>query len=439
MTASVIKVENLSKCYRIGAKEEANRTFREVVVGAFGAPIKNLRRLRGLTKFDAMRHHGTGGATEVQDEDLIWALENVSFEVKEGEVLGIIGRNGAGKSTLLKILCRITEPTSGEAKLYGRVSSLLEVGTGFHPELTGRENIYLNGAVLGMRKIEIQQKFDEIVAFAEIDKFLDTPVKRYSSGMYVRLAFAVAAHLDPEILLVDEVLAVGDVAFQKKCLGKMGDEARKGRTVLLVSHNMGAIRNLSQRCILLKEGSMHLLADTPTVIGEYLKEGLFEEDAVRKFPENPQSPLYIKRVALLNEEGVPNRKFHLGSQIFVDIDYVVCKDIRQSMLILAVSRDGAFIFQSHDTDLTPELMNCRESGIYSTRVSIPRRLLTAGLYSLWVSAAVGSDGQYGHDGHPDALSFEIDEEDEDTSLKSYARKRGMLVIANLEWQTKKKG
>jgi lipopolysaccharide transport system ATP-binding protein len=213
MNDVVIHVENLGKKYRIGAKEKKDRTFREVLMDMAASPLRRIRTL--------------GRAAPA--EETIWALKDVSLEVKRGEVLGIIGRNGAGKSTLLKILARITEPTEGRAEIRGRVASLLEVGTGFHPELTGRENIYLNGAVLGMTKSEINRKFDEIVAFSEIEKFLDTPVKRYSSGMYVRLAFAVAAHLEPEILLIDEVLAVGDVAFQKKCLGKMDSVARAGR------------------------------------------------------------------------------------------------------------------------------------------------------------------------------------------------------------------
>jgi lipopolysaccharide transport system ATP-binding protein len=213
-------------------------------------------------------------------EDVIWALNDVSFEVNEGEVLGIIGKNGAGKSTLLKILSRITEPTSGSAEFDGRLSSLLEVGTGFHPELTGRENIFLNGAILGMRKREIEVKFDEIVKFAEIEKFIDTPVKRYSSGMYVRLAFAVAAHLEPEILLVDEVLAVGDIAFQKKCMGKMGEVARGGRTVLFVSHNMGAIRNLCGSAIWLDNGRIVKKGATDEVVRDY------EENQIKHFDES---------------------------------------------------------------------------------------------------------------------------------------------------------
>lgn len=258
----IIKINGLGKCYRIGAKQEQNRTFREVIMDIVKAPVRNLIHLRKLTEFDDSEIGKTN--------DIIWALRDVSFEVKEGEVVGIIGRNGAGKSTLLKILSRITEPTKGYAEIGGKISSLLEVGTGFHPELTGRENIYLNGTILGMRKSEIDREFDKIVAFSEIEKFIDTPVKHYSSGMYVRLAFAVAAHLDPEILVIDEVLAVGDTAFQKKCLGTMKDLQYSGRTVLFVSHNMAAIENLCKHTVWLDEGKIVEIGPTSEVISKYL-------------------------------------------------------------------------------------------------------------------------------------------------------------------------
>ena len=240
-----ISTEGLGKRYRIGAKQARYRTLRDTLADGFSAPFKKAAAL--------LRGEAYGAASLDRD---IWALRNVSFEVEHGEVVGLIGRNGAGKSTALKVLSRITEPTEGQATIHGRVGTLLEVGTGFHPELTGRENIYLSGAILGMRKAEIERKFDEIVDFSEIETFLDTPVKHYSSGMYVRLAFAVAAHLEPEILVVDEVLAVGDALFQRKCLGKMGDVARGGRTVLFVSHNMKSIRNLCQRAVWLDQGEV---------------------------------------------------------------------------------------------------------------------------------------------------------------------------------------
>jgi lipopolysaccharide transport system ATP-binding protein len=250
MSTIAIQVANLSKKYDIMVGKHRHDTLRDQISHS----------VRSLLLRNGAR----------EQKEIFWALEDVSFEVKPGEVLGIIGRNGAGKSTLLKILSRITVPSSGFVEIRGRVGSLLEVGTGFHPELTGRENIYLNGAILGMKKSEIEQKFDEIVAFAEVEKFIDTPVKRYSSGMYVRLAFAVAAHLESEILIVDEVLAVGDAAFQKKCLGKMGDVARQGRTILFVSHNMAAVRNLCSRAMLLKNGRIEWSGAVEDVVRAYL-------------------------------------------------------------------------------------------------------------------------------------------------------------------------
>lgn len=257
MSDIAIRAQNLSKLYRIGKSQQRHDTLRDALVAGFQAPLQRLRR--------------DGQGTAVPSESTMWALKDVSFEVRRGEVVGLIGPNGAGKSTLLKILSRITEPTEGRAEIYGRTGSMLEVGTGFHPELTGRENIHLNGAILGMKRAEIARKFDEIVSFAEIERFLDTPVKRYSSGMYVRLAFAVAAHLEPEILLVDEVLAVGDLDFQKKCLGKMGRVASEGRTVVFVSHNMGAIMDLTERCILLKGGKVAQSGNSQQVVETYLE------------------------------------------------------------------------------------------------------------------------------------------------------------------------
>jgi lipopolysaccharide transport system ATP-binding protein len=260
MSDIAIRVQGLGKSYRIGQRE-CYHSLRDTLMQGLSAPFRWLRRTRG--------GHGHRQAP-------FWALKDVSFEVPTGQVIGIIGRNGAGKSTLLKILSRITEPTEGAVHLRGRVGSLLEVGTGFHPELTGRENIYLNGAILGMSRAEITRKFDEIVDFAEVDKFLDTPVKHYSSGMYMRLAFAVAAHLEPEVLLVDEVLAVGDVAFQQKCLGKMGAVAKQGRTVLFVSHNLAAVTALCQNALLLKEGHLASKGHAPEVINEYQKAVLLQ-------------------------------------------------------------------------------------------------------------------------------------------------------------------
>ena len=268
MGDTIIKVENLGKCYRISHQGERQRyvALRDVIAN----------KVKGLFQH---RKSEVGNRKSVED---FWALKGVSFEIKQGEVVGIIGRNGAGKSTLLKILSRITEPTEGRITLRGRIASLLEVGTGFHPELTGRENIFLNGAVLGMSRAEIKKKFDEMVAFAEVEKFLDTPVKRYSSGMYVRLAFAVAAHLEPEILIVDEVLAVGDADFQKKCLGKMEQVSTGGRTVLFVSHNLDSLRRICQTGILLSGGRITAKGNIVTAINEYLNDKNPKTTAVRR-------------------------------------------------------------------------------------------------------------------------------------------------------------
>lgn len=257
-----ISAEGVGKEYQLGGAEKRDETFREMVMSALAAPFRRMKRLGGSDS----------------ETERFWALKGVSFDVEPGEVIGIIGRNGAGKSTLLKVLSRITDPSQGRIEIRGRVSSLLEVGTGFHPELTGRENIFLNGAILGMSRAEIESKFDAIVAFAEVERFLDTPVKRYSSGMYVRLAFAVAAHLEPEILVVDEVLAVGDAAFQKKCLGKMGEVARTGRTVLFVSHNMAAVRALCTRAILLQSGEIVADGDTEAIVEQYMSQSLSAAD-----------------------------------------------------------------------------------------------------------------------------------------------------------------
>ena len=266
MSQYAIQVERLGKEYIIGGAEQRHESFREMLSGALAAPLRKLRKLGGTAS----------------EEERFWALKNLSFEVKRGEVLGVIGRNGAGKSTLLKVLSRITSPTEGRVVTQGRVASLLEVGTGFHPELTGRENIFLNGAILGMARSDIQRRFDEIVAFAEIERFLDTPVKRYSSGMYVRLAFSVAAHMEPDILLVDEVLAVGDAEFQKRCLGKMDQVAEKGRTVLFVSHNMGMISKLCSRGIVLSDGVIDFDGKISEAIGRYFASAATSNSGLEK-------------------------------------------------------------------------------------------------------------------------------------------------------------
>lgn len=286
MSDVAIKAEGLSKQYRIGERQKY-KALRDTLTAALYSPFRWLQSAFASTTAEAKK-----------DARTIWALKDVSFEIKQGEVVGVIGRNGAGKSTLLRILSRITEPTAGFADLHGRVGSLLEVGTGFHPELTGRENVYLNGSIIGMRKREVDRKFAEIVAFAEIEKFLDTPVKYYSSGMHMRLAFAVAAHLEPEILLVDEVLAVGDAAFQKKCLGKMGSVAKEGRTVLFVSHNMAAIRKLCRSALLLRGGQLWHQGSVTECVRLYLEEGAGDLGLITKRMQVLEHALTVESVMI---------------------------------------------------------------------------------------------------------------------------------------------
>lgn len=308
MNDAVILVENLSKRYRLGLKEKKAKTLAGQFIDAIKSPITNFRRLTNLSNFSN------------DDDSVFWALHDVNFEVKRGEVLGIIGRNGAGKSTLLKLLSRITEPTSGSIKIQGRVASLLEVGTGFHPELTGRENVYMNGTILGMRRKEIDKKFEEIVEFSGVEKFIDTPVKFYSSGMKVRLGFAVAAHLEPQILIVDEVLAVGDAEFQKKCLGKMDEVAHKeGRTILFVSHSMPAIKTLCTKGLLLENGKLKYLGTTNSTVNQYFKKEGVEEGHFAPGKFSNSEKVVIKEVSIRNQHGVKTETFQIGDNLTVSL------------------------------------------------------------------------------------------------------------------------
>jgi len=318
MSDTAIRASNLSKRYRIGLQKARYRTLRESITEKFS----------GISR------------KEQVEKEYFWALRDVEFEVKKGESLGIIGRNGAGKSTLLKILSRITRPTKGRAVLEGRIGSLLEVGTGFHPELTGRENVYMNGAILGMRRTEIERKFDEIVAFSEVEQFLDTPVKRYSSGMYVRLAFAVAAHLEPEILMVDEVLSVGDAEFQKKCLGKMSDVANEGRTVLFVSHNMGALKTLCTKSLLLDNGTIQMVDETSKVIEYYLNIRSLSTNATVELPDSVRLGKTIGRGLSLTIEDVAGKKrnaFKIGEKWVVRLEFEIYRKIKNCVASLGLT------------------------------------------------------------------------------------------------------
>jgi lipopolysaccharide transport system ATP-binding protein len=370
MSDTIIKVDRLGKRYSLG-QVHTNLLSERIGIGLqsfFG----KFRR-RGISHF-------TDNVPKGKD---FWALKDVSFEVKQGEVVGIIGRNGAGKSTLLKILSRITTPTEGRAEIYGRVGSLLEVGTGFHPELTGRENIFLNGTILGMSRAEIKKNFDEIVAFAEVEKFIDTPVKRYSSGMYVRLAFAVAAHLEPEILIVDEVLAVGDAAFQKKCLWKMGEVAKEGRTVLFVSHNMGAILSLSNEAILLHEGKILDSGNVSSVIDKYIGVRLSQEDSVNlkaiKRTDSYRAGAVLKEVRLLSRDKISSWQLPFGGNIILDVEISVFKYMTWLELSVALKTVNAFeIASTLSHNYLPKIpLNC---GKHSFRLTYHDMFLTPGMY-----------------------------------------------------------
>lgn len=384
-----IKVENISKRYRIGLKEEIQDSVGGAILNFIKSPLNNYRKYRSLYNFDDLKSD-LNNNSDNNSSDIIWALKDVSFEVKKGEVLGIIGGNGAGKSTLLKILSRITDPTFGKAEIHGKVSSLLEVGTGFHPELTGRENIYLNGVILGMRKKEINYKFDEIVDFSGIGKFIDTPVKRYSSGMSVRLAFAVAAHLEPEILLVDEVLAVGDVEFQKKCMNKMENVATKGRTVFLVSHNMGAITNLCERALWLKNGKLKLDGYSSDVVKAYLHSGTNRNGIWRSSSTGPDDlEVKIKSVRLLSDENIVSSMVDVDKSFKIEIAYDVFEPIRDlSVTYHLFNSEGTLIFESMDTDMLKWRGKTREPGRYLATCNVHKHLLMPGSYYLSVHSFI---------------------------------------------------
>ncbi len=390
MTDAIIQVEGLGKRYVLGQQRGGGQyqTLREGLTGMLKAPLRRLRRGQ------------PGGPTAADEPTDFWALRDVNFEVKRGEVVGIIGRNGAGKSTLLKVLSRITEPTTGRIRIAGRVASLLEVGTGFHPELTGRENIFLNGAILGMHRSEIKAKFDEIVAFAEVERFLDTPVKRYSSGMYVRLAFAVAAHLEPEILIVDEVLAVGDMDFQKKCLGKMQDVAKgEGRTVIFVSHNMGAVRSLCTTGLLMRQGRVILRGNINDAVNEYLLANDSQGATVEWESADAPAAGYIRfrRALVLDERGNQSLNIDSAKPFELCLEYDVLQPTPNLRIgFFMQTADGTSLCGSNDEGLrTGQVV---APGFYTARCRFPGHVLNAGTFYV----GFGSDTP-GHD-HPFVLT-----------------------------------
>ena len=432
-----IRVNHLSKRYRIGLKEEMRDNFTGLVFDFIKSPLKNYRKYRSLYKFDENKNSHEKNS---HAEDIIWALKDISFDVRKGEALGIIGRNGAGKSTLLKILCKITDPTSGVAEIRGRVSSLLEVGTGFHQELSGRENIYLNGTILGMTKKEVDCKFDEIVDFSGVEKFIDTPVKRYSSGMRVRLAFSVAAHLEPEILLIDEVLAVGDVDFQKKCLNKMENVSQEGRTVLFVSHNMTAIANLCNRTILLDKGS--IIADGPSkqVVKSYLSHDV-DTMAVREWIDDEEAPgsevARLRAVRILDDEGSVAERIDIRKPVKIEMEYKVFKPGHLFLPHFALWTEKgqlAFITLENDQDWRQRR---RPAGSYISAVWIPGNFLNDGLY--YVNCHLLSR-------YPDKSQFRtysivafqvIDSTEPNSARGDYAKPLNGAVRPLLEWKTQK--
>lgn len=399
MSDVAIRVEELSKRYRIGLLEEKTDTLVEAVGQWIRSFARNYRRLRRLSHF-----------SDENGDDIIWALRDVSFEVTRGEVVGIIGRNGAGKSTLLKILAGITEPSEGRASMEGRVASLLEVGTGFHPELTGRENVYLNGTILGMTRREVDLKFDEIVDFSGVAKFIETPVKRYSSGMKVRLAFAVAAHLDPEILLVDEVLAVGDLSFQKRCLEKMDSLVHGGRTVLFVSHDMKPVQKLCPRVLVLDGGRVEVDADAATAIHRYVGLTTSASDALDLFDRPRESAhfgeqLRLRRVDLYNARCERTNELRLGEPFAVEAEFKCMEDLSRFCVVIGVDTNRGVEVVTTVSEESDELYQCSQGQSLVVRALFDDLYLNVGSYSLRVGA--GFTNVSWLDRVEQALSFEV--------------------------------
>jgi len=427
-----IKVEHLSKCYRLGSKDDLHDTFGVSLWNFLKAPLSNYRKYRSLYNFDDVNL-----VQKDNSSDIVWALKDVSFDVNVGEIVGIIGVNGAGKSTLLKILSKITPPTSGKAFIRGKVSSLLEVGTGFHPDLTGRENVYLNGTILGMRKKEIDGKFDEIVEFSGVEKFIDTPVKRYSSGMKVRLAFAVAAHLDPEILIIDEVLTVGDAQFQKKCINKMQDVSQQGRTVLFVSHNMQSVTRLCSRTILLNEGGV--LGDGPShdIVNIYLHHEKSSK-AEREWSELASSPgddvVRLRAMRVKTEEGRMTDSVDVSQPVGIEMEYEVLQP-RDMLLIyfMVLNEEGICVFQSFQTDTSPP--GPFKPGRYVSTAWIPGNLLGEGI--MFVSPRILSHwSEKHHVRETNVVAFQVSANLESDSLSAnFYPKRYGVIRPLLKWET----
>lgn len=410
-----VSIQNLGKSY---------------ILAHLGRGVGKYQKLSDLLMQKAKSLVRGSGQSELTTRETFWALDDISFDVRQGERVGIIGRNGAGKSTLLKVISRITAPTRGKVVITGRVASLLEVGTGFHPELTGRENIFLNGAVLGMTCYDIHRRFDEIVQFAEVERFLDTPVKHYSSGMYMRLAFSVAAHLEPDILIVDEVLAVGDAAFQKKCLGKMQEVGGEGRTVLFVSHNMGTISKFCSRVILLDQG--RLAADgTPGEIIPIYSGGSAQgkHSGTFEYPDSGEGPFHIQRVCLLGAEGNAGNIFEMSDSVSVQIDYVARALLPELQLTVTVIKDGIELFHAFDNDDDSDIVPM-QPGLGRAAYRIPQRILKEGLYAVRVTAGLPAELLQDIDRD---LIFEVVNHSEYILKKSYRSDRAGLIASPGTW------
>lgn len=396
MSRLMVRISNLGKEYHIAAVKTKHETLAQTLSSAITGPFRRARKL--------LRGQATGAA---ELDESFWALRDISFDINQGEVVGIVGKNGAGKSTLLKVLSRITEPTEGRAEIHGRVSSLLEVGTGFHSELTGRENIFLNGAILGMSSQEIDRKLDEIIEFSEIGRFIDTPIKHYSSGMKLRLAFSVAAHLEPEVMIVDEVLAVGDAAFQKKCIGKMGEVAEHGRTILFVSHNMGAVTQLCTRAVWLEDGVLKEDGPAVDVVSKYLLAGTESHGSwINADADRVDTEVQVLRAAIetLDRDVVGTVDFE--HEFSVCIEYQVRKPVRGMAIVFQlIDSMGHIVLESTDHDTTGLRNAVRQPGAYTSMCHIPGSILRPGHYFVTVKAFTNGVKMY--DKHENVLSFDI--------------------------------
>lgn len=422
--STVIKVENLSKQYRLGTVGAS--TFKEDTQRWFS-------KIRG--KQDPFLNIGSVNDRTLKDDSkFVWSLKDINFEVQQGEVLGVIGRNGAGKSTLLKILSKVTAPTTGSIKVKGRIASLLEVGTGFHPELTGRENIYLNGAILGMRRKEITHKLDEIIAFAGVEKYIDTPVKRYSSGMYVRLAFAVAAHLESEILIVDEVLAVGDAEFQKKCLGKMGEVSKSdGRTIFFVSHNISAIRNLCSRAILLNNGNIIDDSNVKSVLGNY--SNLYSDKTLSSLFQKENilhKDVELIRVELTNVNHTPKSVYEVTDKIIIKLNYLCSTYVEAMYAYLDISNeDDLIIIQTDSKDFSPNIFEKLETGNNCFEIQIPNNILPCGEYKIRLTLASPFKDNWTFDDPGDVVRFKVID-----TMTYRGSRRESVTSQFLKWEKK---